>query len=119
MIADSEGYPKDPLLVVDDEIRFLESVALLLKTEGFTNFRLCGDSREVMLILSAHKVSMVLIDINMPYKAGLNLIPLIMKDFPNLPVIVITGDARLEVAVHCMRGGLSIILSSLSMKTVC
>ncbi len=105
MLANSVEYPKDPLLVVDDEVRFLESVAFLLKAEGFTNFKLCGDSREVMLILSSHKVSMMLIDINMSYKAGLNLIPLIIKDFPDLPVIVITGDGRLELAAHCMKGG--------------
>lgn len=41
----------------------------------------------------------------MPYITGEELLPLIVQDYPEIPVIIITGDIEVETAVRCMQIG--------------
>jgi DNA-binding NtrC family response regulator len=98
-------YPEFPLLLVDDEEHIIDSFEIALRSGKITNFIRCQDSREVLSILSAHKVEVILLDINMPHITGDKLLPAIVADFPEVPVIVITGADDVETAVNCMKAG--------------
>ena len=41
----------------------------------------------------------------MPFMSGDELLPLIRNDFPELPVIIITGNHEISTAVRCMKAG--------------
>ncbi len=98
-------FPSFPVLLVDDEARFLESVNFTLSAAGINNIVECQDSRDVMKVLSRQRVSVIVLDLFMPFISGLELLPEITRDFPEVPVIMITAVNELETAVECMKSG--------------
>jgi DNA-binding NtrC family response regulator len=98
-------YPRLPLLIVDDESQTLDSFEIALRSGKINHFIRCQDSREVQSILSVHEVEAVLLDLKMPHITGDELLPVIVTDFPEVPVIVITGADDVETAIKCMKAG--------------
>ncbi len=98
-------YPEFPLLLVDDEVKTLQSYELLLNSGGIDNVILCEDSREVVGILSEQDIGVILLDLAMPHLSGEQLLPQIVKDHPEIPVIILTGANNVETAVGCMKAG--------------
>lgn len=99
-------YPANPILLVDDEAPWLRSLSLALRNDtGITNVIKCSDSREVLPILSRTAVSMILLDLTMPHFTGQELLPMIIKDHPEIPVIVLSGINQVDTAVRCMQLG--------------
>ncbi len=101
----STAFPALPVLLVDDEAQFLFSASLSLNSEGIDNVIQCQDSRNVMSILSAGDFSVVVLDMLMPHLSGWDLLPMVVKDFPELPVIIITAVNEVKTAVDCMKEG--------------
>jgi DNA-binding NtrC family response regulator len=99
------NYPKDPLLFVDDEQDVLESYRLNLTTSRINNIVLCNDSRDVMGLLCQRQFAAVILDLFMPYLSGQELLHSIKEQFPDLPMIVITGSNKVTTAVECMKLG--------------
>ncbi|MBT3379716.1 MAG: sigma-54-dependent Fis family transcriptional regulator [Lentisphaerae bacterium] len=101
----ADVYPDYPILVVDDEIEALDSFEMSLCSHGINNTLTCNDSREVMAQVRKQRLSAVLLDLAMPHATGDELLRQITCDFPELPVIVITGFNDVTRAVDCMRHG--------------
>ncbi len=99
--------PEYPVLIVDDEESELESFDTVLKLGGITNTIKCLDSREVLPILSKQEVECILLDIIMPHVSGIELLPKLQENYPEVPVIIITGVDEVETAVECMKKGAS------------
>ncbi len=97
--------PRFPILIVDDDESVLVGLTSALASSGFGNLLTTRDSREVMGVLSGHEVEAVLLDLTMPHISGLELLPRIREEHPDVPIIVVTGLAELETAVECMRMG--------------
>ena len=97
--------PTHPILLVDDEEHFLFSADHVLNLAGMNNIVQCGDSREVMSTLSKRDFSVVVLDLLMPGLTGQDLLPLILADFPDLPVTVFTAVNNVETAVECLKLG--------------
>jgi DNA-binding NtrC family response regulator len=98
-------YPGLPLLIIDDETHSIDSFEIALRSGKINNFIRCQDSREVLSIVSKHELEAVLLDLKMPYISGEELLPVIIADYPEVPVIVITGADDVETAVNCMKAG--------------
>ncbi|MCZ6776236.1 MAG: sigma-54 dependent transcriptional regulator [Ignavibacteria bacterium] len=98
-------FPSLPILLVDDEERFLMSASLLLDSRGMNHVVQCPDSRHVMSWLGEQEFSLVMLDLRMPHISGADLLPMICQDFPQLPTIVVTAVNELETAVECMKQG--------------
>lgn len=98
-------YPYNPILLVDDEINLLNSFELTLFEHGIDNIILCSDSRDVMNILKENKISLILLDLSMPFIRGEELLKEIVPNYPEIQVIVVTGDTEIETAVKCMKQG--------------
>jgi len=98
-------YPTFPVLIIDDETDVIISLESLLKSIGINNIICCNDSRKVMDLLVNENVSIVLLDLLMPYITGEELIKQINELYPYLSVIVITGSNKIETAVNCMKFG--------------
>ena len=99
-------YPAAPVLHVDDEEAWLTSLSLALeRSSGINHVISCNDSREVMNILSRQAVSLILLDLNMPYLTGEELLGKIQESFPHIPVIILTGHNQIDIAVRCMKLG--------------
>lgn len=98
-------YPAQPILIVDDEDHSLNSFESALESGKMTHIIRCQDSRKVLSILSENEVEAMLLDLKMPYISGEELLPTIVCEYPETPVIVITGADDVETAVKCMKAG--------------
>ena len=97
--------PDLPVLLVDDEPAMLTSYSLSLRSGGLKSIITCRDSRDVIPLLEEHDVGIIVLDLMMPHISGEELLPQITREFPDIPVIVITGNNEVDVAVRCMKSG--------------
>lgn len=98
-------HPTLPVLLVDDENAWLNSFGLTLHAAGINNIETCNDSRKVMDILCSQPISVLVLDLTMPHLLGDELLPQVVQNFPEIPVIIITGLDQVETAVSCMKLG--------------
>lgn len=99
-------FPEQPILLVDDEPAWLHSLAFTLEYTGhYNNLLTCGDSRDLIGMLRCQPVGLVLLDLMMPHVSGEDLLVQVVQEFPELPVIVLSGLNQLETAVRCMKLG--------------
>jgi DNA-binding NtrC family response regulator len=92
-------------MIVDDEEAILLSVDTTLRMAGLNNILTCNDSRNVMDVFSRQSIEVLLLDLNMPHVSGQELLEVVSHDYPDVPVIVITGAVDVETAVRCMKSG--------------
>jgi len=97
--------PPHPILMVDDEFQLLQSYEIVLRRNGFNNIVPCQDSRTVLDLLSKQEMEVLLLDLTLPYIRGEELLPDIIKNYPEMPVIIVTGDNNIETAVSCIKEG--------------
>jgi DNA-binding NtrC family response regulator len=100
-----KSNPIDPILIVDDELSILLAIDTTLQLSGFNNIITCQDSREVDHILQHKNVELILLDLNMPHVDGEKLLDRIRQEYPDIPVIVVTGAVDVNTAVNCMKAG--------------
>ena len=94
-----------PILVVDDEEAVLNGVRRTLRAEGFENVLMCRDPRDVEPLLDAEQVCLILLDLMMPHISGRELLERIGASHPEIPVIVVTAEQDVRLAVDCMKSG--------------
>lgn len=97
--------PGLPIFVVDDEEAILLSIDTSLRMAGLNNIITCKDSRKVMDLLKGQPIEMMLLDLTMPHLHGEELLDMVRGEFPEIPIIIITGTVEVETAVRCMKSG--------------
>lgn len=98
-------YPHFPVMMVDDEAQAITSFEMTLRSANMNNFIRCHDSRDVMPLLSGQEIEVMLLDLRMPHISGEELLPMITADYPEIPVVVVTGSNDVDTAVKCMQYG--------------
>lgn len=95
---------KPTILVVDDEEDFLNVVKDMIKKWDYdVDGALTG--YEALQRMSLYHYDLVLLDIIMPLIDGLETLKRIRKITREVPVIVLTGDGRIDTAVEAMKFG--------------
>ncbi|MCP3952624.1 MAG: response regulator, partial [Desulfobacterales bacterium] len=94
-----------PILIVDDEASILMAIDTALQMAGFINTMTCQDSRGVMDRLAQYPVDVMLLDLNMPNVDGHRLLDTVSREYPDIPVIIVTGAVEVESAVRCIKAG--------------
>jgi DNA-binding NtrC family response regulator len=97
--------PEKQVMLIDDEEQILISYSMILKTAGWNNVITIQDSEKVMGLLREKQVSVIVIDLIMPRLSGVELLHAIKKDYPLVPVIVMTATSDIEIAIDCMKEG--------------
>jgi len=93
------------ILLVDDEQIILRSNQLFLQSAGITNVIALNDSREVMKTMADKTIEAVVLDLHMPYLSGMELLRSIIREYPQVPVILATADDDVQAVVECMKLG--------------
>lgn len=93
------------VLLVDDEEQILFSSTALLRRAAIRDVKTVSDSREVTALLAGEEVGVVVLDLFMPHVSGKELLAVLSREYPHIPVIVMTAADTLETAVDCMRMG--------------
>jgi DNA-binding NtrC family response regulator len=96
--------PKAHLLIVDDEANTLASLARAFRLAGY-EATVCDSAVRALELVKSQPFDMILSDVVMPEKDGLSL----LEDLKNLelptPVVMISGQAHIEMAVRATRLG--------------
>ncbi len=94
------------ILVVDDEADIREMVSGLLEDEGHRP-RLARDSDEALKAIEQRRPHLVVLDIWLQGSRldGLEVLNVIKKAHPDLPVVIISGHGNIETAVTAIRRG--------------
>lgn len=98
-------FTANPVLIVEDEPETLRSFTLALRLSGIKYIIQCQDSREVLSLLSDQPIEVILLDLIMPHFSGEELLLKIRQEFPEIPIIVVTGVDEVDTAVRCMQAG--------------
>ncbi len=93
------------ILIVDDEVSYLELMKGLLEQEGYQNVITEENPLKVISILEQKDIELILLDVYMPQKSGLDLLEEIYAQFPKIPVIIITAVDEVEVALKAIKLG--------------
>lgn len=100
----AEKHPT--ILIIDDELKMCRSLGEILLQKGFTN-SFCTTSEEALERLRSAPPKLLILDIRMPGKNGIDLLREVRAISPQLPTIMITGYPSIEVTVQAMRFGAS------------
>ena len=92
------------LLIVDDEVRFVQSLARRLQLRGFAVATALSGS-EALLAAEHQPFDVVLLDLKMPGMNGEDVLDRLKTDYPNTEVIILTGHGSIDSAVKCTQAG--------------
>lgn len=93
-----------PVLIIDDELQYLQSAAVVLRVAGFDVVTV-SEPGKVIEILENRQFGVILLDFLMPGVQGDEVLKQIRHAASNTPVIMVTAVNELETAVQCMRLG--------------
>ncbi len=104
-MSQQPDYPPKRILIADDEPLYLRTTGDLLRRAGY----LCEcvpDARAAILAMQQCTFDLVLSDLNMPGNLQLELLHQGRTEWPDVPLIVITGVPSLPSAIESLRLGI-------------
>ena len=92
------------ILIVDDEPEIRTMISLCLTK---CNFRIttAGDVSEACKILVQEQFDVIISDVMMPGEDGIAFLGRVHELWPDIPVILMTGHAQLQMAVNAIKKG--------------
>src|SRR5580698_2818155 len=96
--------PSGAVLIVDDEAEIRESLQTLLEMEGYA-VETAGSGEEGLVRIGEHPFDLILLDLALPGRNGLEILGEIRSRDSRLPVIMITAYGTVENAVRAMQSG--------------
>jgi len=100
----TNGETKPAVLVVDDESSILQSLEILLRTNGFSPLLAHGGKRGLEMLGEANP-DIILTDIRMPAVTGVEILAAAKASQPDVPVILMTAQATLQSAMQAVNEG--------------
>lgn len=92
------------ILAVDDDPDTCELLAANLVASGY-EVETRRSAAEALVVLEGQYLDAVIADVHMVGMSGLELCERIVASHPNTPVIVMTGQANMEMAIAALRAG--------------
>ena len=92
------------ILIVDDEAPLRDIFAKGLSRNGYS-CDTAGSADKANNLLRVEEFDLVLLDISMPAKTGVALLATLSKSFPDMAIIMVSGNDCLETATFAMRQG--------------
>lgn len=92
------------ILIVDDEKAIRRLLQQKLLGEGY-QCQEAGSAEQALGGLQAGALELVLLDIKMPGKSGVELLPEIRANYPDIAVIMVTAITDTTTAIQCMKQG--------------
>ena len=96
------------ILIADDHVIMRDGLKQILA--GCSDMRVAdeaGDGPDTLNKIRHHKFEVVLLDMSMPGRSGIELIKQIKSEEPELPILVLSMHKEKQYAGHAMRAGAS------------
>jgi two-component system nitrogen regulation response regulator NtrX len=92
------------ILIVDDEKNIRRSMEMVLTGEGHGIFH-AGSAEDVWTVLHKEVIQVVFLDVVLPTEDGLSVLKKLKEKYPEIEVVMISGNATLSMAVEATREG--------------
>jgi DNA-binding NtrC family response regulator len=92
------------LLIVDDEVKFLNAIATRLELRGFVVTK-ATNGREALDAAKTGRFDLALVDLKMPGASGEEVLQALKAEHRFLEVIILTGHGSVDSAVTCTKLG--------------
>lgn len=94
----------ETILVIEDKESMAEMLKETLEAEGY-NVISAGDGMEGIRRLKEERIDLVLTDLKLPKKSGIDILKAAKEENQLVPVIVMTAFGSVEIAVEAMKAG--------------
>ncbi len=94
----------NPICIIDDESAICSTIKGILEDEGYQAVAF-QDAESFWRQLDTMQPSLVLLDIWLPGMDGMQLLKRLHGRFPEIPIIMMSGHARIEAAVAAIKTG--------------
>jgi NtrC-family two-component system response regulator AlgB len=91
-------------LVIDDDASIRRTLALCLENLGCVVDQVAS-GRQALRVVGDHPVDLAFCDLKLERESGLDLVPRLVAQLPQLDIVVITAYAAIDTAVEAMRRG--------------
>ena len=98
------GSPAARILVVDDEPAIVESLRAVLESSGYATLA-AATGEACMQALARQPCDLVLLDLMLPDRPGLDVLTDVVAASPGTPVLMLTAYGSIEAAVEATRRG--------------
>ncbi len=95
---------KQRVLIIDDEEGIRSSLSIILADEGFDT-RVAGDAESALEAARSERFAVVLCDVRMPRRGGLELLPELRASLPDAVVLVMSAYGDTEQAIQAVQAG--------------
>jgi len=94
------------ILIVDDERDIRELIADILEDEGFSTRR-GANADECMAAIAEERPALLILDIWLKdsHMDGIDILKTVKRDYPEVPVVIISGHGNIEIAVAAIKQG--------------
>jgi CheY-like chemotaxis protein len=109
----ADGAPKQyRVLFVDDSMAFLETISELFGTWGNNTWEIhtAVSADKALAILEQKLMDLVVLDISLPLLDGIQLLGIIHQRFPNIKIVVLTGQGDETRRTACLASGAELFL---------
>ncbi len=91
------------VLIIDDEEAIRESLTEIFEEEGYSTISAsnANDAEELM----SSSINVVLLDIKLGEDNGIDLLKTFKKDYPSIPVIMISGHGTVSLTAEAFKAG--------------
>lgn len=103
-LAEASSLSTGVILIIDDEAAIRESLQTLLEMEGY-QVETAATAQQGLISIGEHAFDLVLLDLALPDRNGLDLLHELRDHDPQLCVIMITAYGTVENAVRAMQSG--------------
>lgn len=93
------------ILLVDDEVPFVEAMMRRLKKRNLTVLSAFSGSEGLEKLAEDGSIDVVVLDVKMPGMDGIETLREVKKRYPLKEVIMLTGHATVETAIEGMKLG--------------
>ena len=95
---------KPIVLVADDDPSILEILKLGFRTKGYEVIT-ASDGKSAIQAIEQNRPDLLVLDIEMPHLTGIEVLRHLRKDWPTLPVVIMTAHGTISLAVEAMKEG--------------
>ncbi len=92
------------ILVIDDDVASCRTLQLHFRSQGH-EVRLAHDLNAGIEAVGEVPPNLIILDIRMPGKSGLEGLPLLKQHLPDTPVIMVTAFHDMDSTIEAMKGG--------------
>ncbi len=97
-------YDDEIVVIVDDSPEIILLLESYLKRQNIPVAK-ATNAEELRRLMDGEKVALILLDIGLPGKSGMEILAELVPKYPDLGIIMVTGTTDIQTALDCLRNG--------------